>query len=97
MRELLLCPPDYYDIEYEINPWMSRAQGAEAVLAQKQWKQLQATLSNLDCKVHRFGEPSRNPTQETSETLSTLDGKKTDPSIPRGHTIIVEEAASFGR
>ena len=52
MRELLLCPPDYYGIEYEINPWMSRARGAEAVLAQKQWKQLQATLSNLDCKVH---------------------------------------------
>src|SRR5213078_3459759 len=23
MRELLLCPPDYYGIEYEINPWMS--------------------------------------------------------------------------
>ena len=29
MRELLLCPPDYYGIEYEINPWMSRARGAE--------------------------------------------------------------------
>ena len=27
MRELLLCPPDYYGIEYEINPWMSRARG----------------------------------------------------------------------
>ena len=30
MRELLLCPPDYYGIEYEINPWMSIARGAEA-------------------------------------------------------------------
>src|SRR5205807_1722815 len=30
MRALLLCPPDYYGIEYEINPWMSRARGAEA-------------------------------------------------------------------
>jgi len=27
MRELLLCPPDYYGIEYEINPWMNRARG----------------------------------------------------------------------
>ena len=33
MRELLLCPPDYYGIEYEINPWMSRARGAETELA----------------------------------------------------------------
>ena len=45
MRELLLCPPDYYGIEYEINPWMSVARGAEAAVAQQQWKQLYATLS----------------------------------------------------
>ena len=47
MRELLLCPPDYYGIEYEINPWMSRARGAEAPLAQEQWKGLHDTLSKL--------------------------------------------------
>jgi len=47
MRELLLCPPDYYGIEYEINPWMSRSRGAEVAVAQKQWEQLHATLSNL--------------------------------------------------
>ena len=29
MRELLLCPPDHYAIEYEINPWMSRARAAD--------------------------------------------------------------------
>lgn len=52
MRELLLCPPNYYGIEYEINPWMSRAHGAEAALAKKQWEQLHAKLSNLNCKVH---------------------------------------------
>ncbi len=51
MRELLLCPPDHYGIEYEINPWMSRARGADAALAQKQWKDLHATLSKLDCKI----------------------------------------------
>ena len=44
MRELLLCPPNYYGIEYEINPWMSRARGAEIAVAQKQWEQLHATL-----------------------------------------------------
>ena len=40
MPELLLCPPDHYGIEYEINPWMSRARGAEAAVAQQQWKGL---------------------------------------------------------
>jgi len=52
MRELLLCPPDYYGIEYEINPWMSVARGAEAAVAQQQWKQLHTTLSELHCEVH---------------------------------------------
>src|SRR3982074_3727553 len=51
MRELLLCPPDYYGIEYEINPWMSRARGAEAPVAQEQWRGLHATLSKLNCKI----------------------------------------------
>ncbi|KAF5406741.1 MAG: hypothetical protein Udaeo2_31890 [Candidatus Udaeobacter sp.] len=50
MRELLLCPPDYYGIEYEINPWMNRARAGQ--LCQKQWKQLHARLSDLDCEVH---------------------------------------------
>jgi len=36
MRELLLCPPDYYGIEYEINPWMSVAHAADAPTVRKQ-------------------------------------------------------------
>ena len=51
MRQLLLCPPDHYGIEYEINPWMSRARGADTPLVQAQWKGLFDTLSTLDCKI----------------------------------------------
>src|ERR671925_476970 len=51
MRELLLCPPDYYGIEYEINPWMSRARGAVPERAQKQWRQLYETLIGLGVQV----------------------------------------------
>ena len=25
---ILMCPPDHYGIEYEINPWMNRSLGA---------------------------------------------------------------------
>ena len=25
---ILMCPPDFYGIEYEINPWMSRSRGS---------------------------------------------------------------------
>ena len=51
MRKLLLCPPDYYGIEYEINPWMKRSQPAVAGVAQEQWQGLRAQLQALGCPV----------------------------------------------
>src|SRR6516162_7064024 len=41
---ILMCPPDYYGIEYEINPWMSRARGSTPERAQAQWRRLHETL-----------------------------------------------------
>jgi N-dimethylarginine dimethylaminohydrolase len=43
----LMCPPTYYGIEYEINPWMSHDQPADIELAKKQWEGLYQTLSSL--------------------------------------------------
>src|SRR5947199_290475 len=51
MRRLLLCPPDYYGIEYEINPWMRRTRNAEPGLACVQWKALCDTLRTLGCQI----------------------------------------------
>ena len=31
--KILMCPPDYFAIEYEINPWMNVRVGSEAALA----------------------------------------------------------------
>lgn len=42
---LLMCPPDYYGIEYEINPWMSRARPSEARRAAEQWRRLHQILT----------------------------------------------------
>jgi N-dimethylarginine dimethylaminohydrolase len=35
-----MCPPEYFGIEYEINPWMSRSRPADPVAARKQWENL---------------------------------------------------------
>jgi N-dimethylarginine dimethylaminohydrolase len=48
---ILLCPPDYYGIEYEINPWMSRSRGSLVQLAHAQWQRLHETLIGLQVKV----------------------------------------------
>ncbi len=41
---LLMCSPDYYGIEYEINPWMSRSRQADSRLAREQWSRLYRLL-----------------------------------------------------
>jgi N-dimethylarginine dimethylaminohydrolase len=46
-----MCPPDYYGIEYEINPWMSRSRGAETAKAHQQWRNLRDALLRLDVRV----------------------------------------------
>jgi len=37
---ILMCPPEFYGIEYEINPWMSRRRQADHELAVRQWEEL---------------------------------------------------------
>jgi N-dimethylarginine dimethylaminohydrolase len=46
-----MCPPDYYGIEYEINPWMDRRVGAEPTESRKQWSALYETLVDLGVQV----------------------------------------------
>jgi N-dimethylarginine dimethylaminohydrolase len=40
-----MCPPDYYGIEYEINPWMSVERQPDRALAREQWQALFEFLS----------------------------------------------------
>ena len=37
---ILMCPPNHYGIEYEINPWMNTARQADHALAVEQWNAL---------------------------------------------------------
>jgi N-dimethylarginine dimethylaminohydrolase len=46
-----MCPPDYYGIEYEINPWMSRARGSNSERARQQWSGLEEVLRGLGASV----------------------------------------------
>ncbi len=48
---ILMCPPDFYGIEYEINPWMSRSRGSSPERAHAQWRGLHDTLVNLGVQV----------------------------------------------
>ncbi len=42
--QILMCPPDYYGIHYEINPWMSRLRQSDLPTAEQQWNNLRRAL-----------------------------------------------------
>jgi N-dimethylarginine dimethylaminohydrolase len=44
---ILMCPPDHYGIEYEINPWMKRSLASVRDVAWRQWRTLRDTLREL--------------------------------------------------
>jgi N-dimethylarginine dimethylaminohydrolase len=41
-----MCPPDYYGIEYEINPWMDIRRQADLNQAKRQWQDLYDLLKD---------------------------------------------------
>lgn len=51
---ILMCPPDHYGIEYEINPWMNRSLGAVRALAFQQWTRLRDTLLGLGVTIEEL-------------------------------------------
>jgi N-dimethylarginine dimethylaminohydrolase len=48
---ILMCPPDYYGIEYEINPWMKVERHADHERARLQWQSLYEKLTALGAQV----------------------------------------------
>ena len=45
MPRILMCPPDHYGIDYEINPWMRRSVKSILATAREQWWDLYQTLT----------------------------------------------------
>jgi N-dimethylarginine dimethylaminohydrolase len=48
---ILMCSPDYFGIEYEINPWMSKQRGSSPERATAQWRKLYETLVGLGATI----------------------------------------------
>ncbi len=48
---ILMCPPDFYGIEYEINPWMSRSVPSDLAKSHEQWQAQHDLLVQLGVDV----------------------------------------------
>src|SRR6266478_956326 len=76
MQKLLLCPPEHYGIEYEINPWMDRARNALPTLARAQWAALRDTLQSLGCEVELISPREKLPDMVFTANAGLVIGKK---------------------
>lgn len=47
----LMCPPQFFDIDYEINPWMHTSNPVDHELALKQWENLKSVYEKLGFEV----------------------------------------------
>ncbi len=50
-NKVLLCPPNFFSVEYEINPWMKKG-SVDKVKAQQQWQTLVNTYRKLNVEVN---------------------------------------------
>jgi N-dimethylarginine dimethylaminohydrolase len=48
---ILMCPPDFYGIHYEINPWMDMSRQAEHAVAVEQWHSLYRHIVEAGAQV----------------------------------------------
>ncbi len=49
--KILMCRPDYYGIEYEINPWMNVQRPVDHAAAVRQWEGLYKTIQSCGAQV----------------------------------------------
>jgi N-dimethylarginine dimethylaminohydrolase len=73
---ILMCPPDYYGIEYEINPWMSRSRQADQPLASRQWEALRAILNGLGARVSLLNPQPGLPDLVFTANAAMIYGRK---------------------
>ena len=91
---ILMCPPDYYGIEYEINPWMSRLRGSTPERARAQWQALHDTLLGLGVAVERMQPQPKLPDLVFTANAGLVHGNRFFSSRFR-HEVRARETPHF--
>jgi N-dimethylarginine dimethylaminohydrolase len=89
-----MCPPDYYGIEYEINPWMSRQRGSVPEASRRQWNQLHETLIGLGVQVELMEPQAQLPDLVFTANAGLIFGNRFFSSRFR-HEVRARESPHF--
>jgi N-dimethylarginine dimethylaminohydrolase len=90
---ILMCPPDFYGIHYEINPWMDMSRQAEHAVAVEQWRALHQHIVDTGALVSLLTPVPGLPDLVFTANAAMIYGGGTDfspsdddglKSVPRG-------------
>ncbi|HSS09904.1 MAG TPA: arginine deiminase-related protein [Acidimicrobiales bacterium] len=79
-RRFLMCPPDYFGVLYEINPWMHREIVADTDRAAEQWEGLVATLRQAGAEVEILPPEEGLPDLVFTANAGIVNGRQFIPS-----------------
>ena len=73
--KILMCPPEYFRVEYSINPWMSREREVDCSLAHQQWQYLHDTIESLGADVQLIEPHPDYPDMVFTANAAVIHGK----------------------
>jgi N-dimethylarginine dimethylaminohydrolase len=71
-----MCPPKYYGVYYEINPWMSVANPADIDVARRQWNNLHDLYRSLGVEVELLEPVEGLPDMVFTANAGLIDGNR---------------------
>jgi N-dimethylarginine dimethylaminohydrolase len=81
MSRLLVCPPDYFAVEYEINPWMRLSNRVDRERARAQWHDLMTTLEERAGAILERMQPAPGlPDMVFTANAGVVMGRRAVPS-----------------
>ncbi len=75
-RTYLMCPPEYFTVEYAINPWMNPDVPSDTARALRQWQQLRAAFVRLGHTVRAIDPRPGLPDMVFAANGATVIGGK---------------------
>lgn len=75
-----MCPPSYFGVLYEINPWMHREVAVDRDRAREQWEHLRATLTAAGAQVETMEPDAAVPDLVFTANAGIVNGRQFVPS-----------------
>jgi N-dimethylarginine dimethylaminohydrolase len=79
-RRFLMCPPEFFGVTYEINPWMHKEITVDRELAQQQWENLKNAITATGATVEILDPVEGLPDLVFTANAGLIDGNTFVPA-----------------